>query len=121
VLVVDDDADSRETVSVILEAAGATTMRAHSAVSGLERVMDESVDVIVSDISMPDRDGVAFIEDVRRLPDPKRRQTPAVALTVFAREEDRQRVLSAGYQKHVAKPVTANQLVQSIASLVRPS
>jgi signal transduction histidine kinase len=121
VLVVDDDADSRETVSVILEAAGAATIRAHSAISGLERVMDESVDVIVSDISMPDRDGVAFIEDVRRLSDPKRRQIPAVALTAFAREEDRRRVLSAGYQKHVAKPVTANQLVQSIASLVRPA
>jgi len=121
ILVVDDDADSRETVSEILEAAGAATLRAHSAASGLEQVMEHAFDVIVSDIAMPDRDGVAFIEDVRRLPDPRRRRTPAVALTAFAREEDRRRILSAGFQKHVPKPVTAAQLVESIAASLRTS
>jgi CheY-like chemotaxis protein len=121
VLVVDDDADSRETVAVILEAAGATIMRAHSADSGLERMNENGVDVIVSDIAMPGRDGVAFIEDVRRLADTKRRRTPAVALTAFAREEDRRRILSAGFQKHVPKPVTAAQLVQSVAAVARTS
>jgi len=73
--------------------------------------------VIVSDIAMPERDGIAFIEDVRRLPDPKRRRTPAVALTALAREDDRRRILSAGFQSHLPKPVTAAQLVQSVASL----
>jgi signal transduction histidine kinase len=118
VLVVDDDADSRETVSVMLEAAGAATTRAHSATSGLERVLKERVDIIVSDVAMPDRDGVEFIQDVRRLPDPKLRRTPAVALTAFSREEDQRRILSAGFQKYVAKPVTAAKLVQSVADLI---
>ena len=104
----------------ILAAAGAETAHAHSAASGLARVIEEAVDVIVSDIAMPERDGIAFIEDVRRLPDPKRRRTPAVALTALAREDDRRRILSAGFQRHVPKPVTAAQLVQSVASL-RPS
>ena len=121
VLVVDDDADSRETVAVILEAAGATIVRAHSANSGLERMSEDEVDVIVSDIAMPGRDGFAFIEDVRRLADPKLRRTPAVALTAFARDEDRRRILSAGFQKHVPKPVTAAQLVQSVASVAKTS
>ena len=121
VLVVDDDADSRETVAVILEAAGATIVRAHSANSGLERMSEDEVDVIVSDIAMPGRDGFAFIEDVRRLADPKLRRTPAVALTAFARDEDRRRVLSAGFQKHVPKPATAAQLVQSVASVAKTS
>jgi signal transduction histidine kinase/ActR/RegA family two-component response regulator len=121
VLVVDDDADSRETVSVILEAAGATIVRADSANRGLERMSEDEVDVIVSDIAMPRRDGFAFIEDVRRLADPKLRRTPAIALTAFAREEDRRRILSAGFQKHVPKPVTAAQLVQSVASVAKTS
>jgi signal transduction histidine kinase/CheY-like chemotaxis protein len=119
VLVVDDDADSRETIAVILEAAGATIMRAQSADSGLERLSVDEVDVIVSDIAMPGRDGVAFIEDVRRLEDPRLRRTPAVALTAFAREEDRRRILSAGFQKHVSKPVTAAHLVRSVAAVAR--
>jgi signal transduction histidine kinase/CheY-like chemotaxis protein len=118
VLVVDDDADSRETVSVMLEAAGAATMRANSATTGLERVLEDKVDVIVSDVAMPDRDGVEFIQEVRRLPDEKLRRTPAVALTAFSREEDQRRILSAGFQKYVAKPVTAAKLLQSVAALV---
>jgi signal transduction histidine kinase/ActR/RegA family two-component response regulator len=121
VLVIDDDPDSRETVSMILEAAGAAITRADSANSGLKRMREGGVDVIVSDIGMPERDGFAFIHDVRRHPDPKLRQTPAVALTAFARDEDRRRILSAGYQKHVPKPVTASQLVQSVASVARTS
>jgi signal transduction histidine kinase/ActR/RegA family two-component response regulator len=118
VLVVDDDPDSRETVAAILETAGAATTRAHSASAGLERVLEQPVDVIVSDIAMPDRDGVDFIQDVRRLPDSRLRRTPAVALTAFVRDEDRRRILSAGFQKFVAKPVTAARLVESVASLV---
>jgi len=120
VLVVDDDADSRETVAEILEAAGAETAHAHSAANGLEQLMADAVDVIVSDITMPERDGIAFIQDVRRLVDPKRRRTPAVALTALARDDDRRRILSAGFQQHVPKPVTAAQLVRSVASL-RPN
>jgi signal transduction histidine kinase len=118
VLVVDDDADSRETVSVILEAAGAATMHACSASSGLARVKEDRIDVIVSDIAMPGKDGLAFIQDVRQLADPARRRVPAVALTAFARDEDRRRILAAGFQTHVAKPVTAAQLVRSVAALV---
>jgi signal transduction histidine kinase/ActR/RegA family two-component response regulator len=118
VLVVDDDADSRETIARILEAVGASTVVAESASTGIQRLLQHDVDVIVSDIAMPHRDGIAFIEDVRRLSHEVKRTVPAVALTALARDDDRQRVLAAGFQKHASKPVSADQLVRCVAAVV---
>jgi CheY-like chemotaxis protein len=75
-------------------------------------------DVVVSDIGMPDKDGYQFVRDLRLLPASEGGKTPAVALTAFARSEDRTRALLAGYQVHVAKPIEPHELVVTIASLV---
>jgi CheY-like chemotaxis protein len=73
--------------------------------------------VIVSDIGMPDEDGYEFIRKVRQLSAAEGGQTPAVALSAFARTEDRLRSLQAGYQSHLVKPVTPNELSLAVASL----
>jgi signal transduction histidine kinase len=118
VLVVDDDADSRETIAGILEAVGASIVLAESASTGLQRLLQHDVDVIVSDVAMPHRDGIAFIEDVRRLSHDVKRAVPAIALTALARDDDRRRVLAAGFQAHASKPVSADQLVRCVAAVL---
>jgi CheY-like chemotaxis protein len=116
VLVVDDDADSCETIALILQAAGASTMTADSASTGLQALLQHKVDVVISDIAMPHRDGVAFIQDVRALLDDVKRRIPAVALTGLARDEDRQWILASGFQRYAAKPVSADHLVRCVAA-----
>jgi CheY-like chemotaxis protein len=116
VLIVDDDADSRATVAMILEEAGASTVLAESASAGLHCLLHHDVDVIVCEIAMPHRDGVAFIQDVRTLLDDVKRHVPAVALTALARDEDRQWILAAGFQRYASKPVSADHLVRSVAA-----
>jgi signal transduction histidine kinase len=116
VLIVDDDADSRTTVAMILEEAGASTVLAESASTGLHCLLHHDVDVVVCEIAMPHRDGVAFIHDVRTLLDDVKRHVPAVALTALARDEDRQWILAAGFQRYASKPVSADHLVRSVAA-----
>jgi CheY-like chemotaxis protein len=79
--------------------------------------MREKPDMIISDIGMPDEDGIQFIRSVRQLSSDAGGRTPAAALSAFARAEDRTRALRAGYQAHVAKPVDPGELVAMIASL----
>jgi PAS domain S-box-containing protein len=117
VLVVDDDPDGRELVRRVLGASGATVVTAGSAAEGLEAVERERPDVIVSDIGMPGVDGYEFIRRVRALGRGRGGAAPAVAVTAFARSEDRRRALRAGYQSHVAKPMDAAELVEVIASV----
>jgi hypothetical protein len=74
-------------------------------------------DVLMSDIGMPGEDGYSLINRIRSLPAEKGGQIPAAALTAYAREEDRKRALAAGYQMHIAKPVTSGQLVTVLAHL----
>jgi CheY-like chemotaxis protein len=116
VLVVDDDPDSCESVALILEAAGASTIVANSAATGLQALLRHKVDVVLSDIAMPHRDGVAFMQDVRSLLDDVKRRVPAVALTALAREEDRQWILASGFQRYAAKPVSADHLIRCVAA-----
>jgi signal transduction histidine kinase len=117
VLVVDDDPESREIVSTILEAAGAWTAVADSGATGLQCLLDLDMDVVVSDIAMPDHDGFAFINDVRTLPGEDKRRVPVVALTALASRQERESILVAGFQAHVAKPVLAATLLESVASV----
>lgn len=108
---------ARELVRRLLEECGATVTTASSAAEALELVASVRPDVLVSDIGMPHQDGYELLRKLRRLPDAKLRQVPAVALTAFARSEDRLAALHAGYQMHVAKPVEPAELIASVASL----
>jgi CheY-like chemotaxis protein len=117
VLVVDDEPDARELLKSLLADAGAEVVTAGSAEEGLALVKSYRPDVIVSDIGMPDRDGYQFIRDVRGLDVAAGGATPAIALTAFARSEDRTRAMLAGYQVHVSKPIEPEELVATIKSL----
>jgi PAS domain S-box-containing protein len=117
ILVVDDEEDTRQLLTQSLTSYGATVVSAGSAGAGLTELTDKNPDVLVSDIGMPDEDGYSFIRKVRTLSDEKLKDIPAVALTGFARAQDRMRALSSGFQNHVAKPVEPDELVTVIASL----
>jgi CheY-like chemotaxis protein len=91
---------------------------AESADEGLPLIRSARPDVIVSDIGMPVRDGYQLIRDVRNLSTADGGRTPAIALTAFARSEDRTRAMLAGYQVHVSKPIEPQELIATIRSLV---
>ena len=127
ILVVDDEDDARTLARRVLEERGAQVITVSSAAEAIASIGDNNPpNVMVSDIGMPEQDGYDLIKQMRALPGDAGR-VPAVALTALARAEDRKRALSAGYQKHVSKPVDPAELVSVIASLagralaVRPS
>jgi PAS domain S-box-containing protein len=121
ILVVDDEADSRDLVQRILESCGAKIISVTNAVAALENLNREPVDVLLSDIGMPRMDGYELIGRVRKLDASNVRRIPAIALTAYARPEDRQRSLLAGYQMHISKPIDARELTAGIASLLKLS
>jgi PAS domain S-box-containing protein len=121
VLFVDDEADTREVVERILRAAGAGVRTAAGAEEALRLLVEERPDVLVSDIGMPGTDGYELIRQVRALPATEGARVPAVALTAYARAEDREKVLNADFQAHLAKPVPPAELVAMVARLARPS
>jgi PAS domain S-box-containing protein len=118
VLIVDDEAETRDLLKIMLASHGAEVMTSASAAEALPQMDAWKPDVLVSDIGMPVLDGYAFIKRVRAL-DSAQRKIPAIALTAYARAEDRMRALAAGFQMHVPKPVEASELVMVIASLVK--
>jgi len=120
VLVVDDERDARELVEAVLADAGAVVRTASSAREALQALESFGPDVIVSDIGMPGQDGYAFIRQVRKRGS-KAGAIPAVALTAYARSEDRIRALTCGYSTHVPKPVDPSELVAAVSSLCRVS
>ncbi len=115
VLVVDDDEDSRSIVREVLAVQGATVELARSAEEALKKVGSFRPHVLVTDIGMPKSDGYALLQDVRALPAELGGRTPAIALTAYARDEDRERATSAGFAMHIAKPVDPLQLVSLVA------
>jgi CheY-like chemotaxis protein len=119
VLIVDDEVDGRMLMARILEERGARPLCASSAEEGLAALSREHFDVLLSDIGMPDTDGYDFIREVRRLDPLRSRPIPAVAITAYARAEDRQRSLLAGFHMHLSKPVEARELIASIAGLLQ--
>jgi signal transduction histidine kinase/ActR/RegA family two-component response regulator len=118
VLVVDDDDDARALVQVIVEEAGGHAVTAGSGAEALLRLDEERPDVMVADLGMPGMDGLQLIEAVRRRSDAAK-AIPAVALTTYAHSEDRLTALSAGYQRHLPKPIDHSRLVATILALVR--
>lgn len=119
VLIVDDELDGRVLMARVLEERGARPLCASSAEEGLAALSRENFDVLLSDIGMPEKDGYDFIREVRRLDPLRSRPIPAVAITAYARAEDRQRSLLAGFHMHLSKPVEARELIASIAGLLR--
>jgi signal transduction histidine kinase/ActR/RegA family two-component response regulator len=117
VLVVDDDEDARELLARMLTAHGARVSRASGAREALLLVSEIRPDVVISDIGMPGLDGYELIRHLRSLPPEEGGATPSIAVTAFARAEDRARAILEGYQLHLAKPLSATELVAAIASL----
>ncbi|MEG4854479.1 ATP-binding protein [Microcoleus sp. B5-D4] len=120
ILVVEDEADALELLSTILEKYGADVIAVASvkeALTIIETATDRSPDVLVSDIGMPDEDGYSLIRKLRQLEVQRGGRLPAIALTAYARNDDRQQALLAGFQMHLTKPVDAAELVAVVASL----
>ncbi len=117
VLVVDDDPDTLEMIVAALTEGAARVTPALSVAEALERIKECRPDVIVSDIAMPEQDGYELIRIVRALADKALALIPAVAITAYAREEDRERALLAGYQHYLAKPVEPLELIAILAKL----
>jgi CheY-like chemotaxis protein len=113
ILLVDDDADAREVVGQILQKFQAKVATAASADEALEQMESMQPDVLVTDLAMPRRDGYALLDDVRRNPW-NHKNIPAIALTAFARPEDRARTRAAGFQEHVPKPIDPDELIAAI-------
>ncbi len=118
VLVVDDEADSLLFFGRLLEECGARVLLAVDADQAMDLLNSESVDILISDIGMAGADGYQLIQQVRALRDDRVATIPAVAVTAYARADDRRRLLLAGFQMHLSKPVEPQELVAGIASLI---
>ena len=118
-LAVDDEADALSLLRDVLEAAGADVTTTSSPLTVLETIARVKPDILIADLGMPELDGYELIERVRALPDPASRDVPAIALTAFARSEDRTKALQSGFEMHLAKPVDPGELVASVATLMR--
>jgi CheY-like chemotaxis protein len=121
VLVVDDHDDARQTVGMVLQQYGAHVVLAASAREALEAFSQSKIDVLVSDIGMPQADGYDLIARVRAVErEARATPIPAVALTAYGSKEDRERALAAGFQTHVLKPIDPTELGAVIAELRAP-
>ena len=118
VIVLDDDGDMRDLIKMILEDAGATVFAAGTVTLAMESLEHSIPDVAVSDLAMPGEDGYAFAQRVRTAENEAARRGPLVAMTAYARAEDRRRVLAAGFDRHVAKPIEPEELVEALAAVI---
>lgn len=117
VLLVDDEPDARELLAVVFKEHGVEVIAAGSATEAFQTLLQLPVDVLVSDIGLPNEDGYTLIRKVRNLSPEQGGQIPAVALTAYVREEDHQEAISAGFHMHIAKPVDTSQLLSAVAKL----
>jgi PAS domain S-box-containing protein len=117
-LVVDDEPDSRELVRRLLADCGAEVVTAGSANDALRVARETRPTVLITDVGMPGEDGYSLIRRIRSLPHADGGNVPAIALTAYARVEDRTRAMLAGFQMHLSKPVESAELIVTVASLV---
>jgi len=118
VLIVDDEADARELMRMVLRSSGADVRAATDAEEAFEQVEQWQPDILVSDIGLPGDDGYALIQKIRAREAQRGRSIPALAVSAHARTEDRTRALAAGFQMHVAKPLEPADFVAAIAHLL---
>ncbi|MBE9181266.1 PAS domain S-box protein [Oculatella sp. LEGE 06141] len=119
ILVVEDDDDSRNLLEFSLRQSGANVQAVASVDEAIATLHHSPPDLLISDIGMPEQDGYMLIQYVRSLSPDAGGQIPAIALTAYARDDDRDRSLAAGYQQHMSKPVDAADLATTILSLLR--
>ena len=117
VLVVDDDADARDIVEGMLQDHGAVVLVAKNAIEGYECIARGRPDVLICDLGMPGEDGLGFIMRLRKDSDAGIAATPAIAVTAYARPQDEQRSLQAGFDAHLSKPVSADALIAAVQRL----
>ncbi|HLM74175.1 MAG TPA: ATP-binding protein, partial [Polyangiaceae bacterium] len=117
VLIIEDEEDARDLMASILEACGTRVSLASTAAEGIELFRQETPDVMVSDVGMPGESGYDLIRKVRLLPPDQGGRTPAVALTAYARMEDRTRALMMGFDIHIPKPIEPSELLVVLAHL----
>ena len=118
ILSVDDDRDSLEITAYTLELAGAHVTSVTSGAQALQSLTQLVPDVLISDVGMPELDGYMLIGQIRALPISRGGQLKAIALTAYAQETDRQRILSAGFQRYLRKPVDPDVLVSTVRELI---
>ncbi|MEH2222974.1 ATP-binding protein [Nostoc sp.] len=118
ILVVDDDDDTRDFHTFVLEQAGAMVTAVTSAKEALQILAKSQPDMLLSDIGMPEMDGYMLMRQVKALQANQAKQIPAIALTAYAGEINQQQALEAGFQKHLSKPVEPDKLVKAIATLI---
>jgi CheY-like chemotaxis protein len=119
VLVVDDEADAREVVTLLLERCGAKVFVASSAREAFELLQQELPEVLVTDIEMPGEDGYSLVRRIRKLPSGKGGRITAIAFTAHAGAHDLPKLMSAGFDRHVPKPLQPRELITAIATLAK--
>lgn len=119
VLLVDDDSDTLKLMTTALTRRHATVTAVSSAGEAIKAIRQQRPDVLVSDIAMPDEDGYGLIEKIRLLETNEAESIPAVAITAYAKEEDREKALSSGFQIYLAKPVELTELISVVARAAR--
>ncbi|BCL38601.1 response regulator [Nostoc sp. MS1] len=118
VLLVDDETDSRELAAFVLQTSGAEVTQAKSALTALQALIESKPDVLVLDIGMPEINGYMLLQQIRSLSPEEGGQIPAIALTAYAGQLDKERAISEGFQAHLSKPVEPTELVEVIARVL---
>jgi CheY-like chemotaxis protein len=118
ILVVDDDQDTRDLLEWVLRRVGAEVVAVSSARAAMEALEKDRPHILVSDIAMPEEDGLSLMRRIRALPREHGGRIPAVALTAHSMVQDRLQSLRAGFQSHVPKPVVPEELVEVVTSIV---
>ena len=118
ILLVEDNADTRDLIAFVLEQSGAKTIAVASARKALETLNHFQPDILLSDIGMPEMDGYRLMRQIRALPPERGGNIKAIALTAFAAEIDYQQAMSAGFQEHISKPIMPDKLIMAISSLL---
>jgi CheY-like chemotaxis protein len=119
VLVVDDDADNREMLAMILEHSGALVATADSVAEALCVLERERSQVLISDIGLPDEDGFSLLRKVRALPASRGGNIPAIALTGYGSVEDRAQTLGEGFQAHLTKPIALDEMLSALVRVLQ--
>lgn len=119
ILIVDDDADSQELLALILAETGANVIRAASASEALALLTQEQPSLIISDIGMPDTDGYSLIQKIRAMPSKTISEIPAIALTAYDADEDREKAFAFGFQEFITKPIDPEALLSKVINFCR--